>query len=177
MRQLAADLLAKKLQASDCLAEIDLSTINYTLAWAKSSDHGHFACNVALLLAKPLKRPPKVIAEQLLDSIIELGFVKKVVVAGPGFLNVTIKDDDLLQLVKKTYQLGAGYDLFDLGQGALVNLEYVSANPTGPLHVGHGRSAALGSALANVFQVSGYKVHQEYYVNDAGRQMQILGLS
>jgi arginyl-tRNA synthetase len=142
----------------------------------KQSSHGDFACNAAMQLAKALKRNPREVAQLVLASLPASEWVEKAEIAGPGFINVFLKPSAWQRVAKDVLAAGAAY-----GKGparkARVQVEFVSANPTGPLHVGHGRGAAFGASLANVLAHAGYDVHREYYVNDAGRQMDILALS
>ncbi|MFK5983984.1 MAG: arginine--tRNA ligase [Pseudomonadota bacterium] len=148
--------------------------------------HGDFAVNVAMLLAKPAKRNPREIAQLIIEAIGENPMLTKTAIAGPGFINFTINQslqyNIIREIHKKTQQYGANNlgSLVDgkvIGQPKKIQIEFVSANPTGPLHVGHGRGAAYGATLANLLKVCGYQVDSEYYVNDAGRQMDILATS
>jgi arginyl-tRNA synthetase len=143
----------------------------------KQAGHGDFACAVALQLAKSLKRAPREIATQLAAALPASPYVEKVEVAGAGFINLFLKRSFKQQAVNRILAAGAGYGESQLGQHRKVQIEFVSANPTGPLHVGHGRHAAYGASLARVLETAGYDVSREYYVNDAGRQMDILALS
>lgn len=139
--------------------------------------HGDFATNVAMTLAKPTRKAPTAIATAIAAHMPADGLLEKVEVAAPGFLNVTLNAGWLQDNVRRILNAGSTYGHVAMGQGEKVHLEYVSANPTGPLHVGHGRWAALGSTLANLLSAAGYQVHQEFYINDAGNQMLNLGRS
>lgn len=143
----------------------------------KNKDHGDFATNLALTLAKPLGKNPREIAQMLVDELIETLHVEKVEIAGPGFLNFFLTENCRRQIIKQVLKLGDSFGDNNFGQDKKINVEYVSANPTGPLHVGHGRGAAYGASLANILEKCGYQVHREYYVNDNGRQMDILATS
>lgn len=143
----------------------------------KLAEHGDYACNVALQLAQTLKRPPREIAAQLVAALPASPCLEKAEVAGAGFINLFLKRAFKQQVVNRILQAGAGYGTSALGQKKRLQVEFVSANPTGPLHVGHGRGAAYGASLANVLGAVGFDVTREYYVNDAGRQMDILVLS
>ncbi len=143
----------------------------------KQASHGDFACSVAMQLAKPLKRNPREVAQALLAALPASDLVEKTEIAGPGFINVFLKPAAWQGLAPHVLRTGGAYGRGDLGKGEKIQVEFVSANPTGPLHVGHGRGAAFGASLANVLAFAGYDVHREYYVNDAGRQMDILALS
>jgi arginyl-tRNA synthetase len=143
----------------------------------KQASHGDFACNAAMQLAKPLKRNPREVAQGLLAVLPESEWVEKAEIAGPGFINVFLKPAAWQSLAPHVLRMGRDYGRNDLGKGERLQVEFVSANPTGPLHVGHGRGAAFGASLANVLEHAGYAMQREYYVNDAGRQMDILALS
>ena len=139
--------------------------------------HGDFACNVALVLAKPLRSNPKDVAHALLEHLPESPLVGRTEIAGPGFINLYLTSGAYWQVIDAVRSAGATYGHSDLGRGRNVLVEFVSANPTGPLHVGHGRGAAYGDALVRVLRSAGYDAKSEYYINDAGRQMDILALS
>ena len=147
------------------------------LSVPKQRDHGDFATNLALMLAKPLKQPPRAIAERLQAYFADYAGIERIEIAGPGFVNFFIRADAAFALIDEIRNAGAQFGQSTVGQSQRVLLEYVSANPTGPLHVGHGRGAAYGSVLANLLVHAGFKVESEYYVNDAGRQMHILAAS
>ncbi|NNM83040.1 MAG: arginine--tRNA ligase [Burkholderiales bacterium] len=143
----------------------------------KLGAHGDYACNVAMQLAKPLKRNPRQIATEILEYLPHSEHVEKVEIAGAGFLNVFIRRSSKQKIARQVQLAGMNYGNSTMGAGTRVQVEFVSANPTGPLHVGHGRGAAYGASLANVLAAAGYQVEREYYVNDAGRQMDILTIS
>ncbi len=143
----------------------------------KDKQHGDFASNIAMILAKPLQRKPRDIAEILIKALPSSSYIAKVEIAGPGFINFYLTPDALYSVIAEICSAGDQYGQCDIGQGKRVMIEYVSANPTGPLHVGHGRHAAYGAVVADLLETVGYNVHREYYVNDAGRQMDILGAS
>ncbi|MCC5860026.1 MAG: arginine--tRNA ligase [Ectothiorhodospiraceae bacterium] len=144
---------------------------------ARDKDHGDFAANTAMMLAKPARRKPRELAEALVRALPAHPGVDKVEVAGPGFINFFITADAAYQAVRQALEQGEAYGRGRQGAGQRIMVEFVSANPTGPLHVGHGRGAAFGGALCSLLAESGYQVHREYYVNDAGRQMDILATS
>ena len=143
----------------------------------KDKSHGDLSSNIALVLAKPAKMAPKQIAQLLVSQLASSGAISKVEIAGPGFINFTLSTQTQLQTVLTILDMRERYGLSQIGQGKTVHIEYVSANPTGPLHVGHGRGAAYGSVVSALLTAVGYQVHREYYVNDAGRQMDILTVS
>lgn len=143
----------------------------------RDKSHGDFSANTAMVLAKPIGQPPRVIAEKLIAAIPESPIVEKIEIAGPGFinffLNTTVQHSVIKNIIDQREQFGRSQS----GNGTKILIEYVSANPTGPLHVGHGRGAAYGATVANLLESVGYQVDREYYVNDAGRQMDILAAS
>ena len=143
----------------------------------RSKEHGDFACNVALALAKAAKAKPRELAERIVKALPASPLVAKVEIAGPGFINFFLKQNAYQQVIAQILDAGAGYGRSTVGAGKRVQVEFVSANPTGPLHVGHGRGAAYGAAVADLLAATGFSVHREYYVNDAGRQMDILATS
>lgn len=155
----------------------DHSGITIELERPKLAQHGDYACNLALLLAKNLRRSPRDIAALLLASLPASPYVEKAEIAGAGFINLFLKTSAKQQAARHVLQMGGAYGTSALGAGKKIQVEFVSANPTGPLHVGHGRGAAYGASLANVLSATGHAVSREYYVNDAGRQMDILTLS
>ncbi|RMF11388.1 MAG: arginine--tRNA ligase [Alphaproteobacteria bacterium] len=139
--------------------------------------HGDLATNAALVLARPLKRKPREIAELLADELHGLPEIAAIEVAGPGFVNLRLASDFLRDRLPEILREGTGYGASIIGGGEKVNIEYVSANPTGPMHVGHVRGAVVGDALANLLEKAGYAVHREYYINDAGGQITTLARS
>ncbi|TCJ14753.1 arginine--tRNA ligase [Parasulfuritortus cantonensis] len=143
----------------------------------KQASRGDYACNVAMQLARALKQNPREVAGRIVAALPESARVAKVEIAGPGFINVFLAPAAKQCLVGHVLAAGADYGRSDAGKGEKVQVEYVSANPTGPLHVGHGRGAAFGASLANCLAYAGHEVYREYYVNDAGRQMDILAVS
>lgn len=150
----------------------------------KEEDFGDLSTPIAMGLAKTLKKSPRKIAEDIVNAIqsLESGvksseLFEKIEVAGPGFINFTFSKKFICDELKELIEKQDGFLTEDIGKGKRVQIEFVSANPTGPLHLGHGRGAALGAALSNLLAESGYKVEKEYYINDAGRQVKLLGLS
>jgi arginyl-tRNA synthetase len=140
-------------------------------------EHGDWATNVALTLAKAAKAPPRAIAEAMVAHLELPDWVAGVEVAGPGFVNVRLDGRWFAGLVRRVLAAGPSFGATDLGGGERVNVEFISANPTGPLHVGNARLAPMGDALANLLAVTGHEVAREYYFNDAGNQMDLLGAS
>jgi len=143
----------------------------------RDRSHGDFASNLALMLARPARSKPRELAEKLVAALPASEQVRKVEIAGPGFINFFLAPGAWHGVVAEVLNQGEGFGRSTLGGGRPVQVEFVSANPTGPLHVGHGRGAAYGAAVADLLEAVGYSVHREYYVNDAGRQMDILAAS
>ncbi len=143
----------------------------------RQAEHGDFATNAALVLASQAKQPPRRLAEIIKEGIVAPGVVGKVDLAGPGFINFFLEDDYWRRVLPEIRRLGDAYGNCALGAGLKVQVEFVSANPTGPLHIGHGRGAALGDALARLLAAAGYQVEREYYINDVGNQILTLGKS
>jgi arginyl-tRNA synthetase len=144
---------------------------------ARDPGHGDFATNAALVLAKAARRPPRELAQRLVEALPASPLVERVEIAGPGFVNFFLSPNAYRTLIPEILAAGPAYGRSRLGAGRRVQVEFVSANPTGPLHVGHGRGAAYGAVVADLLAAVGFEVHREYYVNDAGRQMDILGTS
>lgn len=143
---------------------------------SRYKEHGDFATNVAMRLAKVFKRPPTAIADDIIARF-RLPEVDRLEKAGPGFVNIFLKDDSLQSLIRHIAEKGADYGAQDYGSGHRINVEYVSANPTGELHLGHARGAAVGDSLTRILKACGYEVTREYYINDAGNQVNNLGRS
>ena len=143
----------------------------------RDAAHGDFASNIALMLAKPAGKNPRELAQSLIDALPEDEHVHKVEIAGPGFINFFIHQHTTLDIIRTILDRGDRFGISEKGRGEKVQIEFVSANPTGPLHVGHGRGAAYGATVASLMRAVGYDVDCEYYVNDAGRQMNILAVS
>ncbi len=143
----------------------------------RDTSHGDFATNLAMTLAKSAKINPRLLAEKIIGAMPNEPSVVKTEIAGPGFINFFIDPRAQFRIVQQILDEGREFGLSEVGAGQSVLVEFVSANPTGPLHVGHGRGAAYGSAVSNLLTAVGFKVHREYYVNDAGRQMDILAAS
>ncbi|HLQ86246.1 MAG TPA: arginine--tRNA ligase [Salinisphaeraceae bacterium] len=143
----------------------------------RNSAHGDFASNIAMTLGKQARRAPREIAQQLIDAMPADARIERVEIAGPGFINFFLSGAAFRAAIDRILDSGDGYGRSDIGAGKRVLVEFVSANPTGPLHVGHGRGAAYGDCVARLLEATGHTVTREYYVNDAGRQMDILALS
>jgi arginyl-tRNA synthetase len=144
----------------------------------KIETHGDFATNFAMLSARAQKMAPRLIAQALVDHLDDTqGLIARTEIAGPGFINFFVPPAAWLPVVEQVLAQDLRYGACDMGQGLKIQVEFVSANPTGPLHVGHGRGAAVGDSAANILAFCGYEVQREYYINDSGRQIQTLGRS
>ena len=155
----------------------DISSADVQLERTKDRSHGDFASNIAMVLAKPAKMNPRQIATLIVDALPQHEVIEKVEIAGPGFINFSLSANSRQQVVADVLKKAGQFGLSHYGNGQKVQVEFVSANPTGPLHVGHGRGAAYGSVVSSLLKAVGFDVHREYYVNDAGRQMDILATS
>lgn len=159
-----------------CSVEVDLNDI--VIEHSKVKEHGDFATNVAMRLAKVLKKSPTLIANDIISNFdLESYGVLKLEIAGPGFINIFLKNDSLQDLVKHIIDLGSDYGRSNVGNKKKINVEYISANPTGALHLGHARGAAVGDSLTRILDFCGFDVTREYYINDAGNQVNNLALS
>ncbi len=163
-------------QAAKTIAP-DLANLNFVLERPKSAGHGDFATNLAMVLAKPLKQNPRVIATQIIDALPASDYIAKTEIAGAGFINFFLNAQSKQTVVKEVLQAGPQFGRNNNGNGQKVQVEFVSANPTGPLHVGHGRGAAVGDCLARLLDANGWNVTREFYYNDAGAQIDNLTIS
>jgi len=143
----------------------------------RDPSHGDYASNLAMMLAKPAKKNPREIAQSIIDHLPSDNDISRVDIAGPGFINFFINPLSQHAVIRDILEQGERFGTSNIADGKKVQVEFVSANPTGPLHVGHGRGAAYGATVSNLLSAIGYTVHREYYVNDAGRQMDILATS
>jgi len=178
MKQQLASLIQTALEAlqSQGVLPADLS-VAVQIDRTRDASHGDYASNIALMAAKAAGCKPRDLAEQIVANLPSSSQVEKVAIAGPGFINFTLTEAAAYAVVGAVLEAGEAYGHSTLGNDQPVQVEFVSANPTGPLHVGHGRGAAYGAAVADLLAAVGFKVHREYYVNDAGRQMDILAAS
>lgn len=179
MKETVTDILIRALARAKEKGELKLDTQpQVVLESPRDKGHGDLATTLALILAKPEAKAPRKIAEIIISNIAdEAGIIEKTEIAGPGFINFFFKQDRWKQTLFDIDAEGDRYGLKNIGKGENVLVEFVSANPTGPLHVGHGRGAALGDALANLLLAVGFAVTREFYINDAGRQVKLLALS
>jgi arginyl-tRNA synthetase len=179
MKQVLVKLLEQSIQAGidkGFLPPVTIPRIEVGLT--KDPGHGDYASNIAMILASQARKNPREIAKILLEGIEDRnGVLEKVEIAGPGFLNFFVREDGLTALLDAVERQGDRYGSSDLGKGRRVQVEFVSANPTGPLHIGHARGAVVGDVVANILAAVGYEVFREYYINDAGNQMNNLGKS
>lgn len=151
--------------------------LNIHLETPRNKEMGDYATNVAMQLTKVAKRAPRQIAEAILEHLPKNEWIESIEIAGPGFMNIRVKKDYLVDVVKTVLEQGEAYGRSNAAQGEKVQVEFVSANPTGDLHLGHARGASLGDSLCNILDAAGYDVYREYYINDAGNQIDNLAMS
>jgi len=179
MKQKLADIIlfaARKAFEKGKLASEEFPAVE--IGEPKTAMHGDFSTNFALVMASVQKMPPRKIAEIITGEIEDqAGLIEKTEIAGPGFMNFFVKQNSWHPVLKQIYEDDERFGFCDIGKGKKIQVEFVSANPTGPLHVGHGRGAAVGDSVANILSFCGYDVQREYYINDSGRQISTLGLS
>ncbi len=156
--------------------KIDFESI-LKLEIPKDKQHGDFACNIAMMLAKPLKAAPRKIAEGIVSCLEKNEDIEKVEIAGAGFINFYLTNNYLYSVLSAIEKMGTDYGKIDMGKGKKVMIEFVSANPTGPMHMGNARGGALGDCMASVMEYAGYEVTREFYINDAGNQIEKFGKS
>lgn len=172
-----SELLLHALESLRHNAAIDVATPDFVIERTRSREHGDFACNAALVLAPDLHRKPREVATEIVAALPASRMVERVEVAGPGFINFFLSDEAWRDEIRRVLHDGANYGHCQIGHGRPVGIEFVSANPTGPLHVGHARAAAIGDTLARLHAATGWQVYREYYYNDAGAQINNLALS
>ena len=178
MKSIVAQLLENALAGLPELADVSADlAIETTIERTRDASHGDFASNVAMRLAKPARMNPREIAGKIIEQVGDSDQIDKVEIAGPGFINFHLSAAAFHGELHTILDQGVCYGRQEAKQEPRILLEFVSANPTGPLHVGHGRHAAFGATVGNLLEATGYPVAREYYVNDAGRQMDILGVS
>ena len=177
MKDQLQDLLYKCIQELISKGTLNEMPSKIRIDHTKDNSHGDYATNIALMLSKQAKMSPVELAKIIIDQFEQKSFIKKIEIAGPGFINFFMSQETSSSIVNEIIDQAALYGSSEIGHGKKVLLEYVSANPTGPLHVGHGRGAAYGATVSNLLRNAGFIVDNEYYVNDAGRQMDILTVS
>ena len=178
MREKLQDAISEIVTGLVASSENSSPPPDFALDRPKREEHGDFACNVAMVLARVLGEAPRVIAERLVEALLlRRELVARAEVAGPGFVNIWLVEESWHDLLRKVLDEGAAYGCSKRGEGKRVQVEFVSANPTGPLTLGHGRQAALGDSVARLLVAVGYEVTREYYFNNGGRQMRVLGQS
>lgn len=177
MKDQLQDLLNKCIQELISKGILNEMPSKIRIDHTKDNSHGDYATNIALMLSKQAKMSPVELAKIIIDQFEQKSFIKKIEIAGPGFINFFMSQETSSSIVNEIIDQAALYGSSEIGHGKKVLLEYVSANPTGPLHVGHGRGAAYGATVSNLLRNAGFTVDNEYYVNDAGRQMDILTVS
>jgi arginyl-tRNA synthetase len=170
-----SDALSRLMEAGSLPQGLDVGRV--VVEPPRDPSHGDLATNAAMVLAKEARTNPRVLAELIAGDLRGDPRVDKVQIAGPGFINLTLKESVFHEVLRAILADGEGFGRSGQGAGAPVNVEYVSANPTGPMHVGHGRGAVFGDSLANLLAFAGYKVTREYYINDAGAQVDVLARS
>lgn len=178
IRESLESVLYQALKAAVEAGELPLNEIPQpSLERPREEGHGDWACTIAMRLAKAAHMNPRAIAQAIVDHLPENNLVESFEIAGPGFINLTLTNASFQAVVSEARQQGSDFGKSELSEPCRVNLEYVSANPTGPMHVGHGRWAALGDAIARVMRHAGYSVDEEFYINDQGNQMNVFGNS
>ena len=178
MKQELQQLLTEAISIVQEKMDVTFSAIDdIKIERTRDQSHGDYACNIAMVLAKQAKTNPRELAAALLENLPESEIVERVEIAGPGFINFFLTKQSRLNVITNILQAAEAYGRSEFGSGKSILLEFVSANPTGPLHVGHGRGAVYGAVVSDLLEAVGYKVDREYYVNDAGRQMDILTVS
>lgn len=175
LRQEIESIILRSDELSVDKSKIKLSSIS--VEPPKNKDHGDVSTNVAMVLSKPLKKNPRELASVIAKEIEQISYVEKVQIAGAGFINLTLSNDIWYETLSNILQLEDNFGNSNIGNGQKVNVEYVSANPTGPMHIGHARGAVYGDALSLLLQKCGFDVTREYYINDAGAQIDVLAKS
>ncbi len=172
----ALDSAIKSGEIQKAEEDIDFSSL-LKLEIPKDKSHGDFACNIAMMLAKPFKTAPRKIAEGIVNNLEKDANIEKVEIAGAGFINFYLTNNYLYSVLDAIEKMGTDYGKIDMGKGKKVMIEFVSANPTGPMHMGNARGGALGDCMASVMEYAGYDVTREFYINDAGNQIEKFGKS
>ena len=180
VRDRVFELFRKALADGAAQGRWPAAEVGFSVDAPRDPKHGDFAVNAAMVLAKAAGKPPRELAQAIADAVRAVdaaGDIASLEIAGPGFLNVRLARDVWLRALGEVEQQGDAFGRTEVGKGKSVLVEYVSANPTGPMHVGHGRNAVTGDCVARLLQWSGHRVTREYYVNDYGAQVQTLARS
>ena len=179
MKQLLENLILQALTSAHENGAFSSSAFpEFVIEVPKNLSHGDYSCNIAMVSAAVEKMPPRRIAETIIKYIHDTDqLIDRVEIAGPGFINFYLRPESWIRFLKKVHEQGIRYGAANVGKGKKIQVEFVSSNPTGPLHVGHGRGAAVGDSVANILSFCGYDVQKEYYINDSGRQINTLGKS
>ncbi len=179
MKQEIKELIYKALKKTYQKGDLPSSEFpEVELEEPKARIHGDFSTNIAMIMASSQKMAPKKIAESIINRMDDSGsIILKVEIAGPGFINFYLRQSAWYPVLRRVYEEGERYGFSNIGKGKKIQVEFVSSNPTGPLHVGHGRGAAVGDSVGNILSFCGYDVQKEYYINDSGRQINTLGRS
>lgn len=171
MKKQIQELIAQSLKS------LELDENNITIENSRDASHGDYATNIAMVMAKVARTNPRQLAEKIINHLPDSDFIEKTDIAGPGFINFFLKENAHQSILTDILDKGEDFGDSNIGNNTPTLIEFVSANPTGPLHIGHGRGAAYGAVVANLLKKAGYSVSCEYYINDAGRQMDILAVS
>lgn len=178
MKEQISELISQSLESLIQRGDLDVEhPSSITLERTRDPSHGDFASNIALILAKPASKPPRELAQTICDALPVSDLVSRTEIAGPGFINFFLSESTGQAVVQRILEQGTDFGKTDAGAGRKVQVEFVSANPTGPLHVGHGRGAAIGDCICRLLQATGWDVTREFYYNDAGQQINNLALS
>src|ERR1700684_3556381 len=176
-KNIFADILDRVRSANAEVLPVGVDQSRVTVEPPRDPAHGDVATNAAMVLAKDAGKKPRELAEAIAEKLRGDSLVEKVDVAGPGFINLTLKAAAWIESLQTAVRRGARYGSSGIGGATTINVEYVSANPTGPMHIGHCRGAVFGDALANLLAFTGFEVTREYYINDAGAQVDVLARS
>lgn len=177
MKQHIETLIRTAITQLQTAGELPENTATIQVDPTKDKQHGDFASNIAMVLAKHAQKKPRELAERIIQALPASPAIKKVEIAGPGFINFFLAENALNSVITTILQEKQNFGRTSIGRGKTVLVEFLSSNPTGPLHVGHGRHAAFGTVVSNLLDAVGFKSYREYYVNDAGRQMDIITVS
>ena len=178
MKKIITELVQQSLKKLPYFSQacLDLS-VKSTVERTRNTEHGHFACNIAMQISSHVDKKPREVANDIVENLNIINKILRVEIAGPGFINFYLSEQAFQEELVSILEKGTKYGFQKKNKPEKILLEFISANPTGPLHVGHGRHAAYGASVGNLLEAAGYEVYREYYINDAGRQIDILGVS